>query len=564
MLDLLGWGGNSDDDLKEGDRLFGIGSYAEAELFFAKAASNVTGYFGPETRRARILIALAQTQWKQDKLKDAYTTASAARELISARRNSSDLAVCLNLLGDIQAHRGNSREARQLFAEALDVQERVRPAQATVLVQRCRQLAKALISAESSEARALLDHALAIACKRVGTRSVSAADCLMDLGEFQITHEEMGAGLACMERAIDIYREENGNTCEEAASGFQRLAHACHVAGDLEKAVHFYEKALHIRDRQVGGNPADLGILLLGLAEAQSLMGNEAPAIELLQQAVGKLQGTGDGHLANALENLGESYGRIGRFGEAISCLQKSRALWETDPESNKKELQENAVRLEEAMKFVPQPEVSSTPVFREAQSPRMEASGGSSPAQKRRMSTREFYGPPPKNPAARERWRSEQPQPAPAAQGPLVSSAPPAVLPISSPSQATAQAAPLTASSPAAASFVAANPVPINLEIHAPLEQGPSNIPSLPDLGSAGSTAIPALVKLTGIDQRMLSQQTLHLTIFNPSQSSPEQAPKTHPVVVHSNEPSIALPSAKSGILSGWDDLEFDFICAR
>jgi len=122
--------------------------------------------------------------------------------------------------------------------------------------------------------------------------------------------------------------------------------------------------------------------------------------------------------------------------------------------------------------------------------------------------------------------------------------------LTVSDPSQ-NRPAQPAVVRPSAEASFSSANPVPINIEIHAPAEQRASNVQPMPDLGMAGSPPTPALVTLSWIDPSVLSLQTLHLAVFDPSQTSP--APPS----------TSGRPSAKNAMLSGWDELEFDFLSA-
>jgi tetratricopeptide (TPR) repeat protein len=344
----------SDPDYKEGERLHSLGHYAEAEACFLRADAKPKARNSTTGNHAQVLLALARTQWKQGKLAEARKNAESARDLLAARKKAtSGMAACLELLGCIRDDGGEAEQARSLFRESLAMQEQVQPVEPNILIQRYRRLAKAVRAVDEQEAEDLLKKAVEAAEKYVGTHSAVTADCLLELGQLQVARGNKEAGIEAMERAVEIHREVNGHSSEEVARACHCLASCCHLIGDLERAVQYYEKALSIRERQVGGSGPEVAILMMGLADVRSLQGHDAPAVELLQQAVGKLTGSGDEHLAWALEGLGLTYSRVGRFEDAVDCYRKARVYWEQDPRTNQEMLVANASRLDEALRYV-------------------------------------------------------------------------------------------------------------------------------------------------------------------------------------------------------------------
>jgi tetratricopeptide (TPR) repeat protein len=361
VWELPDWTSGGDPDYQAGEALLRLGKHAEAERCLLKAASTPRSV----ARQVRVLMALAEAQWKLEKLSEARESAESARALLAGRRKpSSELANCLDLLASIAEKEENAEEARRLLREAVEIESKASPLDPVLLTQRYRRLAKAIQNESESEARELVERAVETAERRLGGASTITADCLMDLGQLQVAKGETEIGVASMERAVEIHGKTHGHDSEEVARDLQRLASACHAAGDLERAVHYYQRALAIRERQVGGDTADVAILLMGLADAQSLRGNDTPALELLQQAVSKLSTTGDEHLSWALESLGVSYHGAGRFDDAVSCYRKARALWEKNPKANREILEANALRLEEAMRYAPPENVPNVPIF--------------------------------------------------------------------------------------------------------------------------------------------------------------------------------------------------------
>ena len=350
----------------EGERLLVLGKFAEAESYFQNAAAELTASAAPRRHQARTLLRVAHAQWKQKKTGEARASAESAHALLTVKpKPSSDLSACLDLLGSLQESEGDTEGARERFRKALEVQKKIFPIQPVLLTQRYRRLALALAKVAPSEAQALHKRAVEIAEQRIGTCAPVTADCLLDLGRFELLYAEKDAGIAAIERAIDINKETSGEISEEVARALQFAASSFQEADDLERAVAYYELALKVRERQLGGNAADFATLLMGFAETHTLLGNDAPAMELLQQAVGKLANIGGERYAAALESLGEVYWGLGHLPDAVSCLKKARAIWENDPKANEDVLKANSALLEQAAQYVPSEAGTAGPLFK-------------------------------------------------------------------------------------------------------------------------------------------------------------------------------------------------------
>ena len=575
-------------DYVEGERLVDLKKFADAEACFLKAAADVKSGSVPRHRQARVFLALAQAQWQQNKPTDAKENAESARQLLSVKkRPSAELAACLDLLGSVQDNhgKGNAEEAIKLFRDALEVQKKVLPFQAIILTQRYRRLAQALAKVDPVEARTLFIRALDLAEKRLGTSAPVTAECLLDLGKFQvisgmqggpsIPEGERDAGIASLERAVDIHREVNGETSEEVARALQFAASACQEAGDLEKSVAYYERALKVRERQVGGNATDLATLLMGLAESHTMMGNDVPAMELLQQAVGKLANAGE-PLAVALETLGEVYSVVNRFEEAVSCFRKARAIWEKDPIPHQDALQANAAFLEAALHYARPEATGSVPLFRSVARdfgrrkilpdslltaarqqgamppagfplPAPPASPGGFPATGMPSSSwpePAFAGAPHASAAA-----FYQPQFRAVPTGDLS-----AATFASSPEIRESAESPGTHSEPAPAGAVplpAANPTPPPLSSPIPEKVAGSNL-LVSFMNPDGSPIVSAPLSTP--------QDNVELTIVVPESGMPRQAVLA-PIAMAANGPEAPATIAPR-VLTGWEELSFEFLC--
>ncbi|MGH9666652.1 MAG: tetratricopeptide repeat protein, partial [Bryobacteraceae bacterium] len=284
-------------DGKEGLRLLEGGNYAEAEKCFQRVVAALKDRSLPRGRHARVLLALATTQWKQKRLGEARETAESARDLLTGpkTKRGAELAECLDLLGRIYSDDGDLPAASAAFQEALDIEKETRQSDSKILTERYRHLAGALWAAgHLAEAKDAFEQAVKTSEKAHGEMHTLTADCLIDLGQCLSAHDEHDAARETLEKGLEIHRQLCGADSEEVARDYQALASAAHMAKDLEASVAYYEKALHLRERQLGGNAAEFAMLLVSLAGVHSTEGRPARALELLQQAVPRLEGARD------------------------------------------------------------------------------------------------------------------------------------------------------------------------------------------------------------------------------------------------------------------------------
>ena len=283
---------SSHPDCERGERLFKLEKFAEAEECFLKAASDMKARSAPASVQVSILLALARTQLKLLKVREARETTHSAYELLKDQKPSSELATYLDLRGCIQQFEGDGAEAIKCFQEALEIQLSVLPLEPVLLLECYQRLASALQNADRlSEARDTLTRAVEVAEKHFGSTSPVLADCLIDLGECQFMLGDLKTGIRSTERAMEIHRENSGPMSEQVVHDFQSIAAACQQAGDLDGAVRYYERAISTSERQVGGTSGDVAVLLMRLAECHTVLGNNATVTELLLAAVGKLEG---------------------------------------------------------------------------------------------------------------------------------------------------------------------------------------------------------------------------------------------------------------------------------
>jgi tetratricopeptide (TPR) repeat protein len=330
------WAKESGANREEGERHLSVGNYTEAERYLLLAVAEAGARKSGGKQHTQLLLNLATGQWKQHKLFQAKTTAQAARETLGkgGGRPGPELATCLDLLGNIALDEGDAAEACRFFEAALEVEEKLRPARVEAMTVLCRRLADVHRRSEDFDAaETFLKRAIRLSEDGLGQEHRVTGDRLSELGVFYQGRGRHAESQECFERALAIHQRTRGRGSEEAeARDFEGLAEVFQQSGDAEKAEEYYKRAFSVRERQVGGDPARLAVLMMKLAGLSVQASSFAQATELLLQAVGRFEAVRDERRANALVSLAEIYHRFGRDSEAAANLMKACSIWDDSP----------------------------------------------------------------------------------------------------------------------------------------------------------------------------------------------------------------------------------------
>jgi tetratricopeptide (TPR) repeat protein len=357
----------SSPESREGESLLEAGKFQEAERCFLRIVGDLKSRSAIRPPHGHVLVCLATAQFKLNKFRDAWITADAVRELLSGQKQkpSTPLSISLDLLGRMKAEEGELDEALELFTEALETQKAVLPLDVPAIVDRTCHLAGAMQrKGRLDEAVSSLEVVLDQADHSLGKVHPAIADCLIQLGECETERGRHATARAYLERALRIHQELNGAESETAIRDLHLLAVAAQAAEDLEAAVGYYETALALRERQLGASAAGSAEILMKIAGVQTDMGRYGPAMELLQQAVGKLEGVRD---------PGEVYAACGRFEDADVSLRKARRLYEQNPNFYAAALEANTRMLARIQSYLPkgdQPSIFKEPDMFQPASP--------------------------------------------------------------------------------------------------------------------------------------------------------------------------------------------------
>jgi tetratricopeptide (TPR) repeat protein len=352
------WFDASNPVCRDAEKLLRAGRAAEAEEIFRKVLNEPRYAAMAKRHLPRILLALATAQLRQEKWEAADQSAARAWALLSELkyRSTPEYAECCRLRAEAAKGRGALEDALRLFMQGLAAVESQKHAKPEEIIEYRIQIAGLLREMDRrNEAERMAASAVELAerdmdgSRHYGDACLEWALCLAACEKYD---EARKAG----ERAAEVHRAACGDHSDELAQDYEKLGSICQKQEDFPAAVTYLEKALGIRERQVGGDTSEMALLMVALADLYSLIGRLAPALELLQQAVGKLGPSKDGNLAGALEKLGTVYVRTGRYEDAAGCFQRAYDFWASSPENYADRILANRQAYENLLPWLPEP----------------------------------------------------------------------------------------------------------------------------------------------------------------------------------------------------------------
>jgi tetratricopeptide (TPR) repeat protein len=159
-----------------------------------------------------------------------------------------------------------------------------------------------------------------------------AADLLNRTGTYLCEHALYTIADPLYERALWIREQQLGSEHPDVAHSLNDLATLCSKQGKYIEAELLYERALWIREQQLGSEHPDVAHSLNDLAILYSKQGKHKEAEPLLQRALRIWeQQLGSEHpdVASPLNNLAELYRDQGQYAEAEPLYQRALRIWE-------------------------------------------------------------------------------------------------------------------------------------------------------------------------------------------------------------------------------------------
>jgi tetratricopeptide (TPR) repeat protein len=179
--------------------------------------------------------------------------------------------------------------------------------------------------AEYSEAKPLLERALALAEKRLGPDRPDTALSLRNLAEVLREQGDLTGAQALHDRAVRVYETCLGPDHPDTAESISYLARILRAQGDLTRARSLFERALAVYEARFGPDDSRTAWSLSNLANALYDQGDLDGARPMYERALGIDEvcfGPDHPHTAWSLDH-------VARVLRATGNLSRARALYE-------------------------------------------------------------------------------------------------------------------------------------------------------------------------------------------------------------------------------------------
>jgi CHAT domain-containing protein len=185
------------------------------------------------------------------------------------------------------------------------------------------------VIANSYEAGATGNYRLEL---RTATERDQALATAVELNQQAMTLDSEGRyteAVPLAERALAIREEQLGENHHDVATSLNNLAALYREMGNYRKAEPLFQRALAIEEQALGSDHPDVANSLNNLAGVYSAMGNYTEAEPLYQRAIAIWEQSNHPRVAVALNNLANLYANMEKYREAEPLFQRSLAIIE-------------------------------------------------------------------------------------------------------------------------------------------------------------------------------------------------------------------------------------------
>ena len=275
-----------------------------------------------------LLIGLATAQREQGNMTAAEQTIRTALDLSQSINDHEHQMQALEGLSEVQLAQQNYSGARESVERIVSAEGAQRAPNNVRMAAASRKIATVLVNQSQNQgALEALDRAAKFAEQGFGPGHVETAGYLAELGALHKSQGNHEQAQICLRRGLAIYATAQQLDSHVATRSLFELANSLIASGDPDAACREFERMLTIKERQIGGNPAETAEAQLNLASLYLHVGRDAAARELLLIAVRNLERDSGGRLVRALELLIEVEESAGRGTEARKWQEKLAAI---------------------------------------------------------------------------------------------------------------------------------------------------------------------------------------------------------------------------------------------
>ena len=300
-------------------------NWGEAEKHFSLALEEPRH---GDAKRLEFLLGLAEAQRKQAKFVAAEGTARKAVELATHSKNHPSRLAAMDVLVGLHLEHNKVADARQVAEEIVQLeQSRSRPDNSS-LVRQLRRLGDVCLQQKEYEkAEEVFENSVKLAEQSFGSDHPETADSLAGLGRSLRQVGKHNDAQLFLRGALEIHRATRGQDSREVSDDLYQLAGSLEDSGSVESAMAEYEKALALRERQVGVNPEETAALKIHLGSLYLETGRSSAAREMLIHAMRVLEKSGDDRYLQALDVMARAEDHAGRGKEADRLREKAKQV---------------------------------------------------------------------------------------------------------------------------------------------------------------------------------------------------------------------------------------------
>lgn len=305
-------------ELHEGERLFRLGSFTQAEAMLETALTKhkltSLGY------RLDLTLLLAEAQRRLKKLDKAEAALTWVLEESSKKNTANErYAMALEVKSNIASDCGLYDEAFRLARESMNIEEQLKRKDAPRAIARRAQLVAAACyrAGDRSNAEPLFRRSIRLHEETFGPDHLETGIRLLELGSLYLETGQHTQALEPLRRALGILSNHQQDASVELARCHFLLGNGLRKTSEMDAAGEHYEKALMLADRNVANDSEPLIQMLGTLGELYASAGRFGLARERLERQISLLENHHDPRLPAALEALAKLFDRVGRSGEA-------------------------------------------------------------------------------------------------------------------------------------------------------------------------------------------------------------------------------------------------------
>ena len=280
--------------LNNGNLLFKLGDYKQAEPHYERALAIYTAIFEPNHLEiARMLNYMGTVRIKIGPYESArpfFEQALAIREK-SLGSDHPETMSSLNNLGVLNNYMGNHAEARRYFEQVLAIRERTIGPDHLMTAISLNNLGDLLNRMGDWESgRPLLERALTIRTAQLGADHPLTLACETNLGELLRNSHDFEPAQYHLQHALTVAESKLGDSHLLTGRILNSLGVLLTNIDQLEEAESTFKRALTIRETTRGAAHPDTAYTRICLGELYEKMGWLATAVGLYQQALRDLE----------------------------------------------------------------------------------------------------------------------------------------------------------------------------------------------------------------------------------------------------------------------------------